>query len=58
MRSNHNTPLDRLSRRRRESPMDALITFAAIIVGFIGLGFAATQWGVDSRDTIGDDHAR
>jgi hypothetical protein len=38
--------------------MDALITFASIIVGFIGLGLAATQWGVDSRDTIGDDHAR
>jgi hypothetical protein len=38
--------------------MDALITFAAIIVGLIGLGFASAIWGVDSRDTIGDDHAR
>ena len=38
--------------------MDALITFAAIIVGLIGLDFAASLWGVDSRDTIGDDHAR
>ena len=38
--------------------MDALITFAAIIVGLIGLDFAASRWGVDSRDTIGDDHAR
>jgi hypothetical protein len=38
--------------------MDALITFAAIIVSLIGLDFAAAIWGVDSRDTIGDDHAR
>jgi hypothetical protein len=38
--------------------MDALITFAAIIVGLIGLDLAAALWGVDSRDSIGDDHAR
>jgi hypothetical protein len=45
-------------RRRRESPMDALLTFAAFFVGLIALGLAAALWGVDSRDTIGDDHAR
>ena len=38
--------------------MDALITLAAIIVGLIGLDVAASLWGVDSRETIGDDHAR
>ena len=38
--------------------MDALFSFAAFFVGLIGLGLAAALWGVDSRDTIGDDHAR
>ena len=38
--------------------MDALITFAVIIVGLLGLDVASAIWGADSRDTIGDDHAR
>jgi hypothetical protein len=41
--------------------MDALsaiffITFTSSL--FAALGLAASIWGVDSRPTIGDDHAR
>ena len=38
--------------------MDALITLVAILVGLVGLDLAAACWGVDSRDSIGDDHIR
>jgi len=38
--------------------MDALITLAAILVALVGLDLAALSWGADSRDSIGDDHAR
>jgi hypothetical protein len=38
--------------------MDILIVFTAIFAALIGLDMAATAWGVDSRDSIGDDHAR
>jgi len=48
----------RLFRRRRESPMEALITFAAILIGLLGLDVAALRWGVDSRDSLPDDHTR
>lgn len=30
----------------------------SLAVGFGLLGLAAARWGVDSRPTIGDDHAR
>jgi hypothetical protein len=38
--------------------MDLMIAFAAVLVGLIGLDFAAILWGADSRESIGDDHAR
>jgi len=38
--------------------MDALITLIAILVALVGLDLAAINWGVDSRESIGDDHAR
>ncbi len=38
--------------------MDALYALIVILVALVGLDLAAVTWGVDSRDTIGDDHAR
>jgi len=38
--------------------MDAVIILAAILVSLIGLDLAAILWGVDSRETMIDDHAR
>jgi hypothetical protein len=38
--------------------MDALIALTAIIIGLVGLDLAAVHWGVDSRESIGDDRAR
>lgn len=58
MRSNHNRHRYRLSGRSWESPMDALITLIAILIGLVGLDLAALAWGADSRESIGDDHAR
>ena len=37
----------------------SLIVAIASIVGSLGLlGLGAMRWGVDSRPTIGDNHAR
>lgn len=39
--------------------MDTIIVSLASIIGSLGLfGLAAARWGVDSRPTIGDSHAR
>jgi hypothetical protein len=38
--------------------MDALIALVAAVVALVTLDFAAINWGADSRETIGDDHAR
>jgi hypothetical protein len=38
--------------------MDALIIFAAILVGLAGLDIAAHRWGVDTRESVADDHIR
>lgn len=38
--------------------MDALFVLLAIVVGLIGFDAAALGSGTDSRDPIGDDHAR
>ncbi|MBF8289771.1 MAG: hypothetical protein HW391_739 [Chloroflexi bacterium] len=42
--------------------MIAIITFFILAVALPGslglLGLAAWRWGVDSRPTVGDDHAR
>lgn len=39
-------------------PITALITVASILGGFGLVGLAAIRWGVDSRPSIGDSHAR
>ena len=38
--------------------MDALIALVVILMALVGLDLAAVTWGVDSRESIGDDHAR
>jgi hypothetical protein len=42
--------------------MDAIITLVTFFLAIVGpfglLGLAAARWGVDSRPTIGDNHAR
>ena len=38
--------------------MEAVIALIAIIGALVGLGIAALGWGVDSRPSIADDHAR
>jgi hypothetical protein len=35
-----------------------LILSASIVAGLVALGLAAARWGVDSRPTIGEGHAR
>ncbi len=37
--------------------MDAIATFIVILIALVGLDCAAILWGVDSRESIGDDHA-
>jgi nitrogen fixation-related uncharacterized protein len=38
--------------------MDALIALVVIVMALVGLDLAAVTWGVDSRESMGDDHAR
>ena len=38
--------------------MEAAMLFLISVVGLVILGWASLTWGVDSRDTYGDDHAR
>jgi len=42
--------------------MDAITSLVIVFVSVFGsfglLGLAAARWGVDSRPTIGDNHAR
>jgi hypothetical protein len=42
--------------------MDTFFAFVIVLVSFVGsfglLGLAAARWGVDSRPSIGDSHAR
>ena len=38
--------------------MEALIALVAAVVALVTLDFAAINWGADSREPIGDDHAR
>lgn len=38
--------------------MEAAFVLFAVIGALAGLGIAALGWGVDSRPTIADDHAR
>jgi hypothetical protein len=38
--------------------MEALTTLIAIVIAILALDFAAVRFGADSRESIGDDHAR
>ena len=38
--------------------MEFAFALIAAIVALVGLDLAAVTWGVDSRESIGDDHAR
>ena len=38
--------------------MDVLSALAVIVLSLVALDLGAVLWGVDSRDSIGDDHAR
>lgn len=38
--------------------MTALIIITSFAIGLALLGIAADRWGLDSRPSIGDDHAR
>ena len=37
--------------------MEAIILLSVIVVALLTFGAAAIQFGVDSREAIGDDHA-
>jgi hypothetical protein len=38
--------------------MDVLTTLIAVVIALVGIDVAALRLGADSRDSIGDDHAR
>lgn len=38
--------------------MEALIVLFSFVAGFVILDVAALTWGVDSRDSLADDHQR
>jgi hypothetical protein len=38
--------------------MEAVTLILLIVVSLVGLDFAAIAWGADSREPVGDDHAR
>jgi hypothetical protein len=38
--------------------MEAVSLIVLIVVALVGLDFAAIAWGADSRELVGDDHAR
>jgi hypothetical protein len=38
--------------------MEAFLALITALVALIGLNFAATEWGVDSRPGMVDDHQR
>ncbi len=38
--------------------MEALLILTIIVALLVGFGLVAVTWGVDSRDLVGDDHAR
>ena len=35
-----------------------ILPMLVVLVGFVALAMAATAYGVDSREPIGDDHRR
>jgi hypothetical protein len=38
--------------------MEAMIILIVIVASLVGLDLAAITWGADSREPVGDDHAR
>lgn len=38
--------------------MEAIVMFAIVIIGLVGLDVAALNWGADSRGSLPDDHVR
>jgi hypothetical protein len=38
--------------------MELFAAVVAIVIAFVGFDVAAVRLGADSRDSIGDDHAR
>ena len=38
--------------------MDVLTTLIAVVIALVGIDVAALRLGADSRESIGDDHAR
>jgi hypothetical protein len=44
--------------RSKEVPMDIFTALIAFVVALVGIDVAAVRLGADSRDSIGDDHAR
>jgi nitrogen fixation-related uncharacterized protein len=38
--------------------MEAILMFLILISGLLAVGIAALAWGVDSRGSVPDDHAR
>jgi hypothetical protein len=38
--------------------MDAIITLVVGLAGLLAMGVLAINFGADSRESIGDDHAR
>ena len=38
--------------------MEAMTVILIIVVSLVGLDLAAMAWGADSREPVGDDHAR
>lgn len=38
--------------------MEAASLFLVMIIGLVSFDIAAVTWGVDSRETYRDDHAR
>ena len=42
----------------RRFRMDALAALIAIVAAIVGFDLAAVRFGADSRESIGDDHAR
>jgi hypothetical protein len=47
-----------MTRDEQEIEMDIVAAVIAIVIAFVGFDVAAVRMGADSRDSIGDDHAR
>jgi hypothetical protein len=41
-----------------DQPMDGMIALLLVVAVFVVIDLLAVQFGVDSREPMGDDHAR